>query len=474
MFMNYMDYTDDACMNLFTQGQKTRMRAVLAPNGFRAGLTTSLGCSPPGGGCSGTQTLTAASGTFSDGSGSGNYQNNSDCRWLIQPPNATSITLTFQSFNLLSGDFVYVYDGSTTSAPLLGTFSGNTLPAPVTSSGGVMLVRFVSDGSGTADGFVASYTSTLNVPCYGTQTVSGASGTITDGSGPNNYQDNADCKWIITAPSGSAGIRIEFTQFRTESGYDFVTLYDGNAVNSNYIIRRFSGTTLPPIVTSAIPQALVYFTTDNSITDAGWSLNYTAISQPYCQGTTILTAPSGTITDGSGNSDYTNRANCRWLIQPPGATRIELTFSSFNTESGYDFVKVYDGATTSAPLLGSYSGTTLPPVLRSSGGSLLIVFTSDSSITRAGWSASYTSTISTSLPTEATPSEVRLYPVPCFDYLTIEVPISTPGEVLDATGRLVWQGMIPSGGYQLPVQTWPSGLYLLRIGGHSSARFVKE
>jgi hypothetical protein len=276
MFMNYMDYTDDACMNLFTQAQKTRMRAVLAPNGFRAGLLNSLGCSPPGGGCSGTQTLTAASGTFSDGSGSNNYQDNSDCRWLIQPLNATSITLTFQSFNLLSGDFVYVYDGNTTSAPLLGTFSGNTLPAPVTSSGGVMLVRFVSDGSGTADGFVASYTSTLNVPCYGTQTVSGA---------------------------------------------------------------------------------------------------------------------SGTITDGSGNSDYTNRANCRWLIQPPNATRIELTFSSFNTESNYDFVKVYDGATTSAPLLGSYSGTTLPPVLRSSGGSLLIVFTSDNSITRAGWSASYTSSI---------------------------------------------------------------------------------
>jgi hypothetical protein len=314
----------------------------------------------------------------------------------------------------------------------------------------------------------------FNVPCYGTQTVSGASGTITDGSGSNNYQDNADCKWIITAPSGSAGIRIEFTQFRTESSYDFVTLYDGNAVNSNYAIRRFSGTTLPPVITSATPQALVYFTTDNSITDAGWSLNYTAISQPYCQGTTTLTAPSGTITDGSGNSDYTNRANCRWLIQPPGATQIELTFSSFNTESSYDFVKVYDGATTSAPLLGSYSGTTLPPVLRSSGGSLLILFTSDSSITRAGWSASYTSNGATSLPTEATPSEVRLYPVPCFDYLTIEVPISTPGEVLDATGRLVWQGMIPSGGYQLPVQTWPSGLYLLRIGGHSSARFVKE
>ncbi len=35
MFMNYMDYVDDDCMNIFTQGQATRMQALFAPGGVR-------------------------------------------------------------------------------------------------------------------------------------------------------------------------------------------------------------------------------------------------------------------------------------------------------------------------------------------------------------------------------------------------------------------------------------------------------
>ena len=36
MTMNYMDYTDDACMFMFSKGQKDRMLAVFAPGGPRA------------------------------------------------------------------------------------------------------------------------------------------------------------------------------------------------------------------------------------------------------------------------------------------------------------------------------------------------------------------------------------------------------------------------------------------------------
>ena len=49
MFMNYMDYTDDACMNMFTEDQKTRM--IDAINTHRSDLLTSNGCSADVYGC---------------------------------------------------------------------------------------------------------------------------------------------------------------------------------------------------------------------------------------------------------------------------------------------------------------------------------------------------------------------------------------------------------------------------------------
>jgi hypothetical protein len=44
---NYMDYSDDRCLTMFTQGQKTRSLALFSANGVRAALLTSNGCGTP-------------------------------------------------------------------------------------------------------------------------------------------------------------------------------------------------------------------------------------------------------------------------------------------------------------------------------------------------------------------------------------------------------------------------------------------
>lgn len=47
MHMNYMDYSDDACMYMFSNGQKVRIDALFAAGGARASLLNSPGCNPP-------------------------------------------------------------------------------------------------------------------------------------------------------------------------------------------------------------------------------------------------------------------------------------------------------------------------------------------------------------------------------------------------------------------------------------------
>ena len=44
---NYMDYTDDSCMNQYTPGQKARVQYIFSASGARVGILTSLGGTAP-------------------------------------------------------------------------------------------------------------------------------------------------------------------------------------------------------------------------------------------------------------------------------------------------------------------------------------------------------------------------------------------------------------------------------------------
>jgi len=116
---------------------------------------------------------------------------------------------------------------------------------------------------------------------------------------------------------------------------------------------------------------------------------------PYiAEGETIITSVSGSFTDGSGPAeDYPTGMDANWLIDPQTETDsivdITLTFIQFNTAAS-DYLRVYDGGTTSDDLLGEFSGDELPGNITSSGNKMLITFSSTGN--GAGFKAEYSTT----------------------------------------------------------------------------------
>ena len=105
---------------------------------------------------------TTCSGTFLDSGEIGNYGNNEDYTFTICPDSPVEKTkLAFSQFELQNNmDFLYVYDGSSTNANLIGSFTGNTILNTITASmantTGCLTLRFVSNASGVAAGWNAS------------------------------------------------------------------------------------------------------------------------------------------------------------------------------------------------------------------------------------------------------------------------------------------------------------------------------
>ena len=115
---------------------------------------------------------------------------------------------------------------------------------------------------------------------------------------------------------------------------------------------------------------------------------YLACDQTY-------TALIGNIKSMNYPENYASNLYCKYLInslQKPGYI-ISISFSNFDIQYSDncqdDMVSVFDGGTSSAPLLGSYCGTTKPPTLRSSGNKVLIILKSNAIATSKGFQLSY-------------------------------------------------------------------------------------
>lgn len=225
--------------------------------------------------CEGPDTLTTIAGTFSDGSNMVNYLNNSDCFWIVQPnepdfDSITSINLDFPLLDLEVNDRIRIYQGTDTTATLISEFSGTNSPPTLNIPSDRFLVRFTTDGTENAGGFLGSFKSVLPVYCYGTTTYTDSSGIFDDGSGNKKYINNSVCKWKIN-PENPQPLTITFESFNTEADFDLLRIFD---LGTQQLVALLSGDTLPGPISIPSGKAYFIFMTNNQHTAPGWTIRW--------------------------------------------------------------------------------------------------------------------------------------------------------------------------------------------------------
>ncbi|XP_072226798.1 CUB and sushi domain-containing protein 3 [Leuresthes tenuis] len=279
-----------------------------------------------------------------------NYTSGQTCVYSIAVPREFVLFGQFVMFQTSLNDVVEIYDGPTQQNTLLsslsGSHSGESLPL---SSGNQITIKFTTVGPETAKGFHFVY-----------QAVPRTSST--------------QCSSV---PEPRFGKRL---------GNDFAV---GSLVqfecNPGYVLH---GSTA--IRCESVPDNL-----------AQWNDTLPTCIVP-CGG--ALTYRRGTILSPGYPEPYDNNQNCVWKVSVPEGAGIQIQVVSFATEHNWDSLDFYDGADSHAPRLGSYSGTTIPPLLNSTSNNLYLSFSSDISVSAAGFHLEYTAIGLESCPEPQTPN----------------------------------------------------------------------
>lgn len=153
-----------------------------------------------------------------------------------------------------------------------------------------------------------------------------------------------------------------------------VTFTESSSGTISSYVWDFGAGAVPATATGQGPHAVNYTfggskTVTLTVTGTASHQSYTQIFiDSICKfiipgtGSYVVNHCTGMIQDDGGDLNYSNNTDGSITIAPPGASVINLLFSSFNFENNTDFLRIYDGPNTASPLIGAYSGNTLPGV----------------------------------------------------------------------------------------------------------------
>jgi PKD repeat protein len=261
-----------------------------------------------------------------------------------------------------------------------------------------------------------------------------------DNGGPNgNYNNNRDYTLTFMPAIEGNKIRVNFIEFNTEAGFDYLFVYDGTSTNAT-LIGRYDGAEGPGSVTATNNDgALTFrFTSDQGVNSFGWVATVNCISDNPL--VIEVTADPEIVDEGEksqlnvvatgGSGEYT-------YIWEPAETLDDPTISN-PVASPIDPETIYKVVVTDSEG-NSESG--------------------DVTVTIRNWSVN-----------ESVTNHAKVYPNPNNGNFTIEGKGSY--QLLNGLGQVILSDVY-NGKTQIHAQGLQQGIYFLRLSGDNGSKVEK-
>lgn len=415
-----------------------------------------------------------------------------DLAHLINYPSTTSVAF----LNALCTDWNYAYSGVSMTYAEVPTYSwtimamahemGHSLGSPHTHActwnGNGTPIDGCGDQAGYSEGCsgpipsqggtIMSYCHLLNV---------GINLSLGFGEQPSALiRNNIDSLFCLSSDceqeSSVCTYSIEniTTQYLDAGGIQF-TLSDSNSSAWKYQIIPF-GTSLNPnnwvttssnsFIISELSEHQYYeFFVVNICENGDLGAMKRAIILPgdFCDGT--LFVDTGGVSGNYSNNEYWSKT----FYPADNNSRVRLSFNRIGLQPGSDQMYVYNGDSSSAPLFdgGMISGGHNPgPSFISThpSGAITVLFISDALTNTYGWEATVECN---ALGTEDLKdvAGIKIFPNPTSDllFLQSDKELIETVEIIDVSGKNVWNSRINGFNAEFSIQHLPKGVYIVNI-----------
>lgn len=312
-------------------------------------------------------------------------------------------------------DYLYIYNGENTSAPLLATLQGAYNSSKAAYAGeyygtnvkGAITIRLKTTYVyAEADGMILRARCTPigeqnNLVQNQKRVINSCNTTIYDNGGSRgDYLNNSKDTLLILpdAPDKAVQLRFEYVAINNWDGLDQLYFLGGLNTGSSTLFTISGYTTAGNSGTTRNPDgsASFVFESDASYVGKGFRTVVTCTNKtttPLTEnivpisGTASMKTCSAKISDNGDKYNYFPNSNGTLTINPLQAgTKVKAVFSQFSLGAG-DYLNFYDGANTSAPLIAKYTNTSTANSINATNlsGALTVQFVSNASDEAAGF-----------------------------------------------------------------------------------------